>query len=197
MVKTLSELVEVRLDEDTTLFSFATGVIVPSRVLGRLVQPDYNLHPASPGLLGRDPHHHAIYRDAREYGAALHIMTSRVYEGPIVECRALSRRGRFDTYRSGRRSQRSRARLHLNDVHLGPLKFTRADLLRLCTLYADIAADELERRIRAFLHDNLTLILHGWRFKLERAPASGSRQTSQEGTSIEAGFLSGHCEQQY
>jgi methionyl-tRNA formyltransferase len=66
------------------LVAFATGVIVPARVLDRLGFGAYNFHPGSPAWPGFAPAHFALHRCAAEFGATAHVMAARVDEGPIV-----------------------------------------------------------------------------------------------------------------
>lgn len=84
IVHSVAALQQALAKEDAVVLSFGTGEIVPEAVLKRLRLPIYNLHAASPDFPGRDPHHHAVYRNARDYGATLHLMTPQVDAGDIV-----------------------------------------------------------------------------------------------------------------
>ncbi|MBL4854258.1 MAG: hypothetical protein JKY25_08480 [Robiginitomaculum sp.] len=72
-------------DAAFTLVSFATGVIVPEKIINSLAGNAYNIHPATPEYPGRDPHHFAHFDQIKTYGATAHIMTSKVDAGQIVD----------------------------------------------------------------------------------------------------------------
>lgn len=64
------------------IISFQSGLILkPNAIEGRRC---YNFHAAPPAYPGRDPHHWAIYENAKEFGVTLHLITERVDEGPIL-----------------------------------------------------------------------------------------------------------------
>ena len=83
-ISTLDELRALSISADTTLLAFGTGVIVPQDQIARFAKPAYNLHASSPEFPGRDPHHHAVYRNAACYGATLHILAEKVDAGTIA-----------------------------------------------------------------------------------------------------------------
>jgi methionyl-tRNA formyltransferase len=186
VASTREQFDQIPLDERTTLLSFGTGIIVPVEMLGRLRRPAYNLHAASPEFPGRDPHHHAIYRGAKTYGATLHVMTEQVDAGPIVAVEtfpvgagatpmsllaAANEAGLRLIERIGA-GLLSRERLPpLPDVVWGSTKTTRADLLHMCELTPFIDEEEFERRYRAFdggAFNNLRMTLHGRTFRIDK-----------------------------
>jgi methionyl-tRNA formyltransferase len=189
VVRTIGELERAGLAKDGVLLSFGTGIIVPSALLSTLVGPAWNLHPGTPDFPGRDPHHHAVYRGANEFGATLHRMTAKVDDGDIVAVETfpvIAGDGPQDLMNKATRAgisllRRIGTRLFNVDAlpplaqSWGPIKTRRADMLSLCRISPDITAEELERRIRAFEHrdhQNLHIVLHGRRFVLDSRSSS-------------------------
>jgi hypothetical protein len=192
---TREDLAHAPLDEDTTLLAFGTGIIVPTELLTSLVRPAYNMHAASPEFPGRDPHHHAIYRGAKTYGATLHLMTAEVDAGPIVAVE------RFDVPEratpAALLSAANSAGLHLveklgigllakdplpalDGAAWGSVRTKRADLLRMCRLSPLIDRPEFERRYLAFdgaAFDNLTLELHDRLFRIDKRHVAQRNRT--------------------
>ena len=143
------------------LLSCGTDILVPNSILERC-DIAYNCHPGPPAFPGRDPHHWAIYHEAKTFGVTLHRMTQKVDQGPIVATL------RFPIPPSATPDQLryfadSAAAmfsvLHLNDMLDGPLipngevwgkvKHRRSDLKRMCKLDG-VDAGEAARRRRAF-----------------------------------------------
>lgn len=205
VVGDLEQLHAAPIDQETTLISFGSGVIVPSDVLTRFSKPAYNVHAASPAFPGRDPHHHAIYRGATEYGATLHVMTERVDDGPIIGVETFSvvpgtspmqllaqanEAGFRLLRRFGARLLETSAPQPLADITWGKAKTKRRDLQQICRLSPLIGRDEFRRRFEAFdgaSHDNLTVELHGQLFRIDKSP----RQPASDadfGEFTEAGF---------
>ncbi len=201
-----SALSKTQVDPDTSLISFGSGVIVPRELLARLQMPAYNLHAASPEFPGRDPHHHAIYRGASDFGATLHIMTAEVDAGPIV---AVERFPVAEGLRPGellaqaneagmQLIERFGARLlwreplpALPDTTWGKVKTRRSDLHRLSALSPLITEDEFRRRYSAFdggAHDNLTVALHGQTFRIDKRPRPHSSTPAEFEDFTENGF---------
>ena len=195
------------VDADTTLISFGTSVIVSAGWLKRLTKPAYNVHAASPEYPGRDPHHFAIYRGAKSYGATLHLMTAKVDDGPIVAVEmfpvspdatpvsllAEANRAAMRLFvQYGRRLLDRQALPALTDVKWGENKTRRSDFRRFCRLSPLVTPEELARRMRAFeapAHANLTVDLHGQLFRIDRQAEHNhfDRQAFAEFT--EAGLL--------
>jgi Formyl transferase len=67
------------------LIAFVTAEIVPPSVLARLGYGAFNFHPGPPSYPGWAPAHFALYDQAREFGATLHIMVEQVDAGPILD----------------------------------------------------------------------------------------------------------------
>lgn len=208
VARDLASLLATPIDVDTTLISFNTNVIVPAALLAKLSKPAYNLHAASPEFPGRDPHHFAIYRGAKTYGATLHLMTARVHDGPIVAVELFSvdpgatpsallvesnRAAMQLLFRYGRQMLESSPLPVLPDAKWGSTKTSRSDLFRFCKLSPLISSDEFARRLRAFesdSHANLTVELHGQLFRIDK---QGQRITSDRDAFsefTESGFIS-------
>ncbi|WFU66921.1 MULTISPECIES: formyltransferase family protein [Bradyrhizobium] len=206
VVRDLETLLAVPVDQDTSLISFGTGVIVPAGFLASLAKPAYNLHAASPEFPGRDPHHFAIYRAAQTYGATLHLMTARVDDGAIVAVEMFDVRPDATPDSLLAEANRAAVRLlercaermldrepmpELPDVGWGPIKTRRSDFLRLCRVNALITTQEFELRRRACAstaHTNLTAELHGQIFRIDQA-APVDERLDEFSEFTEAGFL--------
>lgn len=186
LIADLPSLLAARIDDETSLISFGSGVIVPRGLLSHLRKPAYNLHAASPDFPGRDPHHHAVYRGAALYGATLHVMTAEVDAGPIVAverfpvtdamppAELLARANEVGLLMLERLAPRLLETTPLQPVQdeaWGPIKTRRADLQRLCALTPLIGEEEFARRYRAFeggAYANLSVTLHGHAFRIEK-----------------------------
>jgi methionyl-tRNA formyltransferase len=187
VARALADLKSVVFDQRTTLLAFGTGVIVPAALLKSMSRPAYNLHAASPAFPGRDPHHFAIYAGATRYGATLHLMTTSVDAGPIVATEMFDvpeaiRPGDLLKLANaaGFRLIKANAHLICADAPMPPLanvtwgqpKHSRADFLAACRIPADISEAEFALRYRAFdgeAYDNLTVEIHGWSFRIDKA----------------------------
>ena len=67
------------------LISFATTVMVPAEVLGRLGHGAYHFHPGSPQYPGNTPARAALDEGACEFGGTVHRMVARAEGGAIVD----------------------------------------------------------------------------------------------------------------
>jgi methionyl-tRNA formyltransferase len=67
------------------LIAFVTAEIVPPGVLARLGYGAFNFHPGPPSYPGWAPAHFALYDEARQFGATLHVMVEQVDAGPIID----------------------------------------------------------------------------------------------------------------
>lgn len=167
------------------LLSFSTSVIVPESVLRKPGLVALNIHAASPEFPGRDPHHFAIYRGAKRYGATMHYMTEKVDDGQIVdvemfdvpdeisaatllamadEAGIVLMRRFFEGYAMfGAPAPR-------DDIRWGGGKTTRRDFTELCQVNCAMPEAEFLRRLEATTmpgFNNLYVDIHGYRFRLE------------------------------
>jgi methionyl-tRNA formyltransferase len=167
------------------LLSFGTGIIVPPWVLAMEGMIALNVHAASPGYPGRDPHHFAVYDGAKQYGATMHYMLQSVDAGPITDVeifdiptgayplqllelandacwRLISRF--FSAYK------KHSTPFELANFVWGKRKSTRKMFLEMCRVDLDMPQDEIARRLRATTmpgYKNLYIDLHGYRFRIE------------------------------
>lgn len=169
------------------LLSFGTSVIVPTIMLARKSLIAVNVHGASPQFPGRDPHHFAIYRQAREYGATLHFMTKRVDEGPISDVELFSvpeglsatdllRRAHAAGFKLIERLfmglKEGNAPPYRAHLSWGSVKTSRKDFLTLCKVECSMSEEEVLRRKQAVAmpgHRNLRIELHGLTFRLDES----------------------------
>lgn len=144
------------------LISFQSGLIIPPEVLAK-AERAYNFHGGTPEYPGRDPHHWAIYHEAKEFGLTVHEMTEKVDEGPILAVK------RFEIA-PGTTPQKLRQQTEALSMLMfrelvpailsgdlaptgevwGAVKYCRADLLGLCDRTSEITDKEWARRCFAF-----------------------------------------------
>lgn len=208
VVDSREDLEACEIDAETTILAFGSGVIVPQSILQRLGKPAYNMHAASPEFPGRDPHHHAIYRGARTYGATLHIMSARVDDGPIVGVEtfavaedatpasllaAANEAGFRLVERLAPAILTSAPLPRLDGISWKATKTTRTDLLQLSHVSPLIAKAEFDRCFRAFdggKYDNLTLALHGRLFRIDKRHTPPEQDAGEFKEFTETGFRS-------
>jgi hypothetical protein len=206
VISTAQQLSGLQFGPHMLLLSFGTGVIIPHEILGQMGRPAYNLHAASPEFPGRDPHHHAIYRRAKTYGATLHIMTEKVDAGPIVAIEtfpvpsdatpnsllaAANEAGMRTIEKWGTRLLNAEPMAELPDVAWGTVKTTRSDLIRLSRISPLIDEDEFQRRFHAFdggTHDNLVVELHHRTFRIDKRSSTATAPGVLENDFTEQAF---------
>jgi folate-dependent phosphoribosylglycinamide formyltransferase PurN len=194
------------ITDGASMLAFGSGVIVPKAILERFKRPVYNLHAASPEFPGRDPHHHAILRGARSFGATLHIMTRHVDEGPIVAIERFdftegatpaellglaNNAGMALLKRVGARLLEPEPMPALPGAEWGPVKTTRADLRRLAHISLLIHEEEFRRRYHALdggAYDNLTLDFHGHLFRIDKNNLAVAHDTAPFAQFTEVAF---------
>jgi methionyl-tRNA formyltransferase len=176
--------VEVTVLRRARLIAFTTDVIVPQSVLDELGYGAYNFHPGPPQYPGWAPSHFALYDQATEFGATLHVMVQRVDAGPIVDVELftipadISVAGLEElTYvllaQMFRRSAKSLATctgpLAETPIRWGEKRNSRRGYQAICDIPVDISKEELERRIKVFgaSHHEIapTINLHGIQFR--------------------------------
>ena len=167
------------------LLSFGSGVIVPDRILQLPGLTAINIHAASPDFPGRDPHHFALYHEAKKYGATLHYMIEKVDQGRIVDVELfcvpegisaaellakaneagieLMRRFFANYAKSG-------APAPTDDLAWGERKSKRSDFVELCRIDCGMSEAEFVRRMSSTAmpgFSNLYIDIHGYRFRLD------------------------------
>lgn len=173
------------------LVAFTTGVIVPPQVLNALGYGAYNFHPGSPAYPGWAPAHFALADRATTFGATAHVMEARVDCGAIVGVETFAIpdgiavaelektafvRLAYLFWRMSKELASHPAPLPVLPVAWSASKSTKDSYRAACAIPADISAEELALRVRAFRDDfrgvPLTITLHGLRFELAADPAA-------------------------
>lgn len=167
------------------LLSFGSGVIVPQHILQSPGLTAINIHAASPYFPGRDPHHFALYHEAKRYGATLHYMIDKVDHGRIVDVE------RFDVPEGISAAEllamaneagvelmkrffiayaKSGAPAPRDDLTWGGQKSKRSDFVDLCRIDCGTSEAEFLRRMSSTAmpgYNNLFIDIHGYRFRLD------------------------------
>jgi methionyl-tRNA formyltransferase len=176
---------EPKLLKRARLVAFATGVVVPSRVLNQLGYGAYNFHPGSPCFPGLAPAQFAVYQEATEFGATAHIMTERVDDGPIVGVELFRVPTDLPVFGLEVLAYCCLARLfgrlaNVLAIQPEPLqalpirwsgqKSSRRTYAAMCDIPLDISKEDLDRRIKAFDGNhfgiNPTINLFGNKFQV-------------------------------
>jgi methionyl-tRNA formyltransferase len=182
------------------LIAFVTAEIVPPSVLARLGYGAFNFHPGPPAYPGWAPSHFALYDQASEFGATVHVMVERVDAGPIIEVApfpvpphitVLGLEGlayahlAFLFWRMAKWMASDPASPLALPIQWGHRKYSRQNYRAMCDIPLDISKSELDRRIRVFGGNHFgmspTIHLHGAEFRVvtpvaeeqERLAASG------------------------
>lgn len=165
-----------------------------------------NIHAASPQYPGRDPHHYAIYDQAEEYGATLHYMIDRVDAGGIIDAlsfevpQGCSPQGLMSLANQHAYTliQKWLPQIISGDVHASSKyvwsenKKTRKDFCKMTQLDTTVSKDEFDKIYQAFHVDgyhNLTLDLHGHRFRWEGPVTYKNKQTWEDFTEAQYRYL--------
>ena len=67
------------------LIALTTPVIVPKIILDQIGFGAFNFHRGPPSYPGWAPAHFALYDQAAEFGATVHVMVEKVDAGPIID----------------------------------------------------------------------------------------------------------------
>src|SRR5579864_3961313 len=172
------------------LIAFVTPVIVPKRILDQIGYGAVNFHPGPPSYPGWAPAHFALYDEADEFGATVHVMIEKVDAGPIIElalfpippkATVLTLEGMayarlaFLFWRMARELACHPALPQALPVEWGTRKYSRRNYVSMCEIPLDISKSELDRRMRVFGGNDFgvapTIKLHGIEFRAA-APAS-------------------------
>jgi len=166
------------------LIAFVTAEIVPNSVLARLGYGAFNFHPGPPSYPGWAPAHFALYDQAREFGATVHVMVERVDAGPIVDVALFAVPADISVlgleglaYAHLAQLFWRRAKSLASDpappptlpVEWGDRKYSRRAYRAICEIPLDIPKEELDRRIKVFGGNHFgiapTVHLHGIEFR--------------------------------
>jgi len=167
------------------LVAFATPVIVPAHVLNGLGFGAYNFHPGPPHYPGWAPAHFALYEQASEFGATVHVMEERVDSGAIVSIVRFAIPPQIDVlgleglayahlaqlfWNLARKLACVSEPLPVSDLTWNSTKYSRHAYRTLCDIPLDISREDFERRLRVFGANHFgiapTIRLHGVEFKI-------------------------------
>ena len=147
------------------LVAFATTVIVPPHVLSALGYGAYNFHPGPPQYPGWAPAHFALYEQAIEFGATVHVMAERVDSGPIVDAALFPIPPGLDVlgleglayahlaqlfWRLAKVLATQAEPLPERPLQWSDRKYSRRAYQAICDIPLDITKEDLDRRMRAF-----------------------------------------------
>jgi methionyl-tRNA formyltransferase len=171
------------------LMAFVTNVIVPGSVLSRLGYGALNFHPGPPSYPGWAPSHFALYDQATEFGATVHVMVEQVDAGPIVEVAlfpvppdisVLGLEGLAYAHLAHLFWQMAKSLATdpepppTRPIKWGSRKGSRGAYRAICNIPLDIAKDDFDRRIRVFGGNSFgmmpTIHLHGVEFRAVLPP---------------------------
>ena len=181
-----AELAELTTDilERARLISFVTSIIVPQYILARLGYGALNFHPGPPRYPGWAPSHFALYEEATEFGATMHVMVEKVDAGPIIDVALFPIPDDISVpgleglaYAHLAKLFWLKARSLATDpqppptrtIQWGPRTYSRRLYQAMCDIPFDIAREELDRRLRIFGANHFgispTITLHGVEFR--------------------------------
>jgi methionyl-tRNA formyltransferase len=166
------------------LIAFSTPVIVPPGILQSLGFGGYNFHPGPPQYPGWAPAHFALYDQATEFGATVHVMTERVDSGPIVDVASFAIPPDIGVlgleglayahlaklfWRLARTLATQPEPLQEQPLKWGTRKNSRRAYEAICDIPLNITKEELDRRMRVFGCNHFgvtpTIHLHGVAFR--------------------------------
>ena len=166
------------------LIAFATPVIVPKSILDQIGHGAVNFHPGPPSYPGWAPAHFALYDQAGEFGATVHLMVEKVDAGPIIDLALFPippdttvfglegmayARLAFLFWRMARQLACCPALPAALPAEWGTRKYSRRNYLSMCEIPLDISKNELDRRMRVFGGNCFgvtpTVRLHGIEFR--------------------------------
>lgn len=145
------------------LVTYNTSTIITRACIDKF-RSAYNIHAASPEFPGRDPHHWAVYRKAKQYGATLHVLEEKVDSGAIIktslfnttdnnspqELLDLANKEAILLLEWILNNFEHSIQMTNSELKWGEIKTKRQDLLDICNL-TDIENDEeINIRIKAF-----------------------------------------------
>ena len=166
------------------LIAFVTAEIVPPSVLARLGYGAFNFHPGPPSYPGWAPAHFALYDEARQFGATLHVMVEQVDAGPIIDVGFFPVPADISVFGLEGLAYAHLAQLFWRwakllatdtappatlPIEWGSRKYSRRTYRAICDIPLDIPKQELDRRIKVFGGNHFgitpTIHLHGIEFR--------------------------------
>jgi methionyl-tRNA formyltransferase len=177
------------------LIAFVTPVIVPKGILEKVGYGAFNFHPGPPSYPGWAPAHFALYDQASEFGATVHIMVEQVDAGPIIEVApfpvpphitVLGLEGLAYSHlallfwRMAKSMALDPATPPALPIQWGSKKYSRKTYREMCDIPLDISKFELDRRIRVFGGHHFgmspTIHLHGVEFRAVMSAAAEAEE---------------------
>jgi methionyl-tRNA formyltransferase len=171
------------------LIAFVTAEIVPQSVLARLGYGAFNFHPGPPNYPGWAPAHFALYDQARQFGATLHVMVEQVDAGPIIDASFFPVPADISVFGLEGLAYAHLAQLFWRrakslatdpepppalPIEWGSRKYSRRAYRAICDIPLDIPKEELDRRIKVFGGNHFgispTINLHGVEFRAVPRP---------------------------
>jgi methionyl-tRNA formyltransferase len=171
------------------LIAFVTAEIVPQSVLARLGYGAFNFHPGPPSYPGWAPAHFALYDEARQFGATLHVMVEQVDAGPIIDVAFFPVPADISVFgleglayahlaqlfwRRAKSLATDAAPPSALPIKWGSRKYSRRTYRAICDIPLDIPKEELDRRIKVFGDNHFgiapTIHLHGIEFRAVAPP---------------------------
>ena len=171
------------------LIAFVTAEIVPPSVLARLGYGAFNFHPGPPSYPGWAPAHFALYDEARQFGATLHVMVEQVDAGPIIDVGFFPVPADISVFGLEGLAYAHLAQLFWRwakllateaappatlPIEWGSRKYSRRAYRAICDIPLDIPKEELDRRIKVFGGNHFgitpTIHLHGIAFRAVATP---------------------------
>jgi methionyl-tRNA formyltransferase len=171
------------------LVAFVTPEIVPPSVLERLGYGAFNFHPGPPSYPGWAPAHFALYDEARQFGATLHVMVEQVDAGPIIDVaffpvpvdisvfglEGLAYAHLAQLFWRWAKSLATDAAAPTTlPIEWGSRKYSRRTYRAMCNIPIDIPKEELDRRLKVFGGNHFgitpTIHLHGIEFRAVTPP---------------------------
>jgi methionyl-tRNA formyltransferase len=172
------------------LIAFATPEIVSKSILAQLGYSAFNFHPGPPSYPGWAPAHFALYDQATEFGATVHVMLEQVDAGPIVNVALFAIPPDISVLALEELAYAHLAQLFWRlakslatdaappptlPIQWSARKYSRRAYRAICDIPLDIPKDELDRRIRVFGGNHFgispTIHLHGVEFRAVSPPA--------------------------
>jgi methionyl-tRNA formyltransferase len=175
--------------ERARLIAFVTPEIVSQSTLARLGYGAFNFHPGPPSYPGWAPSHFALYEQATEFGATVHVMVEQVDAGPIIDVALFPIPADISVLGLEGLAYAHLAQLFWRmakalatdpeppprlPIKWGSRKYSRRAYRAVCDIPLDIPKDELDRRLRVFGSNHFgmcpTINLHGVEFRAVLAP---------------------------
>ena len=154
----------LELDKDDVLISYSHSIIFSQEVIEKIMI-GYNIHAGSPDFPGRDPHHWAVYTEAKKFGVVVHHIDKLVDSGSIVDIELFNIKEKTSPkdllFKADIIAEKLIVKLihnlslgvypkQLKEVKWSRIKKSRKDFLDKCFINHNMQLEELDRRIKAF-----------------------------------------------